>query len=127
METHTEDPKKLTTIQKLIPILVSFLLFAVSVVYRNYMVEISKKKNPSNEFEAAKFVLISSMLFHVIFYIIVPVLFFVISDGIDSTIKLYVISEQARTYIVMQLILCIIDVPYQIWKNKKIKCLSDQR
>ena len=38
METHTEDPKKLSTVQKLIPIIVSFLLFAVSVVYRNYMV-----------------------------------------------------------------------------------------
>jgi hypothetical protein len=50
-----------------------------------------------------------------------------VNDGIDTTIKLYVISEQARTYIVLQLILCIIDISYQLWKSKKFRCLSDQR
>ncbi len=67
------------------------------------------------------------MLFHIIFYIIVPVIFFAVDDGIDRTIKLFVISEQARTFIVMQMILCIIDIPYQMWKSRKIKCLGDQR
>lgn len=38
METHTEDPKKLSAFQKVFPILVSFGLFAVSVFYRNFMV-----------------------------------------------------------------------------------------
>jgi len=69
----------------------------------------------------------STMLFHIIFYIIIPTIFFSIGDGINSTIKLYVISEQARTFILMQLIICIFDIPYQIWKKRKIKCLSDQR
>jgi hypothetical protein len=67
------------------------------------------------------------MLFHIIFYIIIPVLFFTVNDGIDPTIKLFVISEQARTFVVLQLILCIIDIPYQIWKKRKTKSLGDQR
>lgn len=67
------------------------------------------------------------MIFHIIFYIVIPVVFFSVDDGIDSTVKLFVISEQARTFIVMQLILCMIDIPYQMWKAKKTKSLSDQR
>lgn len=67
------------------------------------------------------------MLFHIIFYIIIPTIFFAVSDGINSTIKLYVIAEQARTFIFMQLVICIIDVPFQFWKSRKIKNLSDQR
>jgi hypothetical protein len=67
------------------------------------------------------------MLFHIVFYIIIPVGFFSINDGIDSTIKLYVISDQARTFIVMQLILCIIDIPFQMWRRRKTRCLADQR
>ena len=50
LKTNTEDPKDLSNLQKATPIIISFLLFAVSVLYRNYMVEISKRKNPFNEY-----------------------------------------------------------------------------
>jgi len=86
-----------------------------------------KKRNPLNEYEASAFVLFSSMIFHIVFYVIIPSLFFFIQDGINTTVKLYVISQQARTFIIMQIILCFIDVPYRIWKSKKTKVLSDQR
>jgi hypothetical protein len=67
------------------------------------------------------------MIFHIVFYVITPTLFFFLKDGIDTTVKLYVISQQARTFIIMQMILCFIDIPYRIWKNKKISVLGDQR
>lgn len=67
------------------------------------------------------------MLFHLLFYIIIPVLFFVIPNKIVTTTKLFVIADQARTFIFLQLLVNIIDVPYQFWKSKKIKSLSDQR
>ena len=46
---------------------------------------------------------------------------------LSSTIKLYVIAQQARAFIVLQIIFVIIDLPFRMWKNKKIKALSDQR
>jgi len=69
----------------------------------------------------------SSMLFHIIFYIIIPTLFFMIGSEINPTVKLYVIATQARTFIVIQLIICIVDLPYQIWQIKKTRSLADQR
>lgn len=54
-------------------------------------------------------------------------MFFTFGSTINKTVKLYVISEQARTFIILQLILAIVDVTYQNWKSKKTACLSDQR
>jgi hypothetical protein len=85
------------------------------------------RRNPLNEFAASKFVLMSTVLFHLVFYIIIPTVFFSVPNSINQTIKLYVIADQARTFVIIQLIISIIDVPYQTWKNKKVKNLSDQR
>lgn len=67
------------------------------------------------------------MLFHLLFYIVLPVIFFAIPNSINSTTKLFVIAAQAHTFVILQLILNLIDIPYQMWKSKKIKNLSDQR
>ena len=49
------------------------------------------------------------------------------SNDINPTVKLYVISQQARTFILVQLIIVIVDIPFRMWKNKKVRSLSDQR
>ena len=69
----------------------------------------------------------TTVFFHLIFYIILPTVFYGITNGINQTVKLYVISDQAQTFVLVQLIIVIVDVPYRIWKRKKIESLSDQR
>lgn len=71
--------------------------------------------------------LITCLTFHLLFYIIIPTFFFMFPGEISETVKLYVISEQARTFIVVQIVIVSVDLPYRIWKNKKVKALSDQR
>jgi hypothetical protein len=68
----------LTTFQKILPILISFILVAISIVYRNYMVEISNNRHPLNDFEKSKFVLMTCVLFHFVFYLIIPTIFFTV-------------------------------------------------
>ena len=48
-------------------------------------------------------------------------------NSLNPTVKLYVIAQQARTFILVQLLIVIIDIPFRMWKNRKIKSLSDQR
>lgn len=69
----------------------------------------------------------TTVLFHLVFYIIMPTVFFAIPNGISRSVKLYVISEQARTFIIIQLLIVLIDLPYRMWKSQKVKSLSDQR
>ncbi len=67
------------------------------------------------------------MLFHILFYILIPILFFAIPNYIGETAKLFVIASQAHTFVILQVILSLFDIPYQMWKSKKLKNLSDQR
>ena len=67
------------------------------------------------------------MAFHIIIYIILPVSFFAISSSTSRTTKLFVIAWQATIFFIFQIIVIVIDIPFQIWKNKKTSCLSDQR
>ena len=71
--------------------------------------------------------LITCMSFHILFYILEPTFFFMNPNDISSTVKLYVIGQQALTFLVVQLTLMVLDVPYRVWKNKKLRALSDQR
>ena len=67
------------------------------------------------------------MCFHILFYILEPTFFFMYPNDISSTVKLYVIGQQALTFLVVQLTLMVLDVPYRVWKSKKLRALSDQR
>jgi hypothetical protein len=66
-------------------------------------------------------------MFHLLFYIMIPTFFFVFNNGINPSVKLYTISEQARTFIMVQLVLSFIDLGYRIWSTRKVLSLSDQR
>ncbi len=57
----------------------------------------------------------------------IPTFFFVFNNGINPSVKLYTISEQARTFIMVQLVLSFIDLGYRIWSTRKVLSLSDQR
>jgi hypothetical protein len=91
------------------------------------MDRLSEQRNPKDQLERAKFVLISCLTFHLLFYVLIPTFFFVLPGDISETVKLFVISEQARTFIVIQVIIVIVDLPFTLWKKKKVKALSDQR
>lgn len=66
-------------------------------------------------------------MFQLIFYLIIPTIFFKVDNGIYGSVKLFAISSQARTFIIIQLILSFIDSIYRIWKMKKDMTLADQR
>jgi hypothetical protein len=127
LKTKTDNPASLSTFQKFIPTIISILIFSLSLFYRTYMMKLARKKEPLSEFEASKFVLLASMLFHVLFYIVIPVVYFAIPNSVPQTTKLFTIAQQARTFIFLQVLINIIDVPYRLWKSRKTKSLSDQR
>lgn len=118
---------KLNTFEKILPNLTSFALVGLSLIYRSYMDQLSEQRNPKDQLERARFVLITCLTFHVLFYIIIPTLFFFLPSEISDTVKLYVVAEQAKTFILVQIIIVLVDLPYRIWKRRKVLALSDQR
>lgn len=127
IKAETKRYVHLNTWEKILPNLTAFALVALSIYFRVYMDKLSEERNPKDQLEKARFVLISCLTFHLLFYVIIPTLFFMLPGDISETVKLYVISEQARTFIVIQVIIVLVDLPYRMWKKRKVRALSDQR
>ena len=88
---------------------------------------LGKKRCPRTALEQSQFVLICTVMFHLIFYLLVPTFFFLVDNGISQSVKLFAISSQARTFIFIQLILSSFDSVFRLWRMKKMKSLADQR
>lgn len=120
LKTHTKAETqrfvKLNTFEKILPNLTALALVGLSIYFRIYMDKLSEQRNPKDQLEKARFVLITCLTFHVLFYIIIPTFFFMVPSEISETVKLYVISEQATAFVVIQVIIVIVDLPYRIWK-----------
>lgn len=131
MRTHikseTKRFTKLNTFEKILPDILALVQVSIAISFRIYMTKLSDERNPKDEVEKSKFVLLSVVTFHILFYILIPTFFFMYPNNLNPTVKLYVIAQQARTFIIIQLIIIIVDMPYRIWKNKKVQALSDQR
>lgn len=114
------DPSDLSSFQKILMILIGILLFIIANWYQTYMTKVARKRYPLSEFEASKFVLLTSMVYHLTFWIIMPVVYFSIPSSTNQTTKLFVIAQQAAVFLVLQIVFIIIDLPYRMWKNRKI-------
>ena len=67
-------------------------MVTIAILYRLYMQKLAEKRNPKNELEKARFVLMTTVLFHLVFYLILPAVFYLIPNGLNPTIKLYSVS-----------------------------------
>lgn len=99
----------------------------MSILFRMYMEVLAERRHPKTYLESSKFVLATTVMFHLIFYLLIPTLFFVIDNGINQSIKLYALSQQAQIFILIQMVMSSIDFVFRMWRVKKIRALSDQR
>ena len=94
LRTHVKaQTNQLNTFEKILPNLTALGLAALSVYFRVYMERISEQRNPKDHLEKSRFVLITCLTFHILFYVIIPTVFFMIPEGkISDTVRLYIIS-----------------------------------
>lgn len=78
IKVETKKFVRLNTFEKILPNLTAFALVALSIFFRIYMDKLSEQRNPKDQLEKARFVLITCLTFHVLFYIIIPTLFFML-------------------------------------------------
>jgi hypothetical protein len=82
----------LTLAEKFLPALIALLMMAMSVGFRMYMEVLASRRNPKTYLEHSKFVLATTVMFHLIFYLLIPTIFFVTDNGINQSIKLYTVA-----------------------------------
>jgi hypothetical protein len=117
----------LTLAEKFLPNVIALLMMAISVGFRMYMEVLGEQRHPKTYLEQSKFVLLTTVMFHLIFYLVVPTIFFVLPNGINQSVKLYAMADQSQTFIIIQLIMSWVDFVFRMWRVKKIRALSDSR
>ncbi len=77
----------------------------------------------------SEFVFIVSMtvLFHELFYLILPIAFFFTASGFAQNVKLYFLDSQCKIFLIIQLIVALTDNCYCLWSCRKHKLLADSR
>jgi hypothetical protein len=129
LKTHSSNigSAHLTLAEKFLPLLIALVMMAMSVGFRMYMEVLAERRYPKTYLEHSKFVLATTVMFHLIFYLLIPTIFFVSDNNINQSIKLYTLAQQAQTFIIIQLLLSWLDFVFRMWRVKKINALSDQR
>lgn len=82
------------------------------------MQKLSEMRFPNTYTGKAIFVVVTTVVFHFIFYIFIPSLYLFLHKQLRGEI-LSLISSQAISFIVIQIILSAVDLMYCSWNRKK--------
>ena len=110
--------------QTILTNVILLFLVAVALTFRGWMNKLSQMRFPDTFTRRTMFIVITTVLFHVIFYLFIPSLYLRFRED-DRGSVLNLISNQAINFIIVQLILAGCDLMYCCW-NRKRKLVEDQ-
>ena len=116
---HMDEPYH-TIVQNVI------LLFivVVALTFRGWMNKLSEMRFPNTYTRRTMFIVITTVLFHFIFYLFIPSIYLAFdTDNRGSILTLF--SNQAITFIVVQVVLSGMDLMYCCW-NRRRKAVEDE-
>ena len=110
---HMEQPW-LAIVQNII----LFFLVAVALTFRSWMNKLSEMRFPNTYTRRTMFIVITTVLFHFIFYLFIPSSYLRFSDNMRGSI-LNLISNQALTFIIVQIVLAGFDLMFCCWNRRR--------
>jgi hypothetical protein len=105
-------------LQTIVTNIVLFLLVAVALTFRGWMNRLSEMRFPDTLTHRTMFIVITTVLFHFIFYLIIPSLYLRFREDVRGSV-LNLISFQAINFIIVQVILSGFDLMYCCWNRKR--------
>lgn len=94
-----------------------FIVF-VGLTFRSLMNKLSEMRYPNTFTNRAMFIVITTVLFHFIFYLFIPNFYLLFHDDLRGAI-LSLISNQAINFIIVQVTLAGFDLMYCCWNRAK--------
>ena len=104
----------LTIVQNLILL----FLVAVALTFRSWMNRLSEMRFPNTYTRRTMFIVITTVLFHFIFYLFIPSSYLRFSEDMRGSI-LNLISNQALNFIIVQVVLAGFDMMFCCWSKRR--------
>jgi hypothetical protein len=81
-------------------------------------------RRPNTQTNRTMFIVITTVLFHFIYYILIPTFYLKFSQIVDKNKVLFIITNQTFNFLLVQFILAKLDFIFCQW-NRKLKKILD--
>ena len=108
---------------RIVQSIILILVVAVGLTFRQLMGYLSEMRYPNTYTSRTMFIVITTVLFHFLFYLIIPSTYLRFNEDLRGPV-LNLISNQAITFIIVQIILAGFDLMYCCW-NRRRKIVQD--
>ena len=121
-----EDRKTINASEKFWSTFIALLIVALALIFRAFMNKLADMRRPNTQTSRTLFIVSATVIYHFIYFLILPTLYFVAADEQRSR-KLYSISYQALNFLVVQLLIAGFDLFYCCWDRGRNKIFSKGR
>jgi hypothetical protein len=99
------------------------LIFVViiALTFRVLMNHLSEMRYPNTQTSRSMFIIVTTVLFHFVYYLIIPTIYFVVAEDQLKNKTLLVVTNQTINFLVIQFILAQVDLMYCFWSRRQVK------
>lgn len=101
------------------------LMVPIALTFRQLMNKLSQMRRPNTLTHRTIYIILTTVLFHFIYYIIIPTFYLKFSSKVDQNKVLFIITNQTFNFLLVQHILAYLDFIYCQW-NKRLKKVQDE-
>lgn len=101
------------------------VMVAMALTFRQFMNRLSEMRMPNTQTSRTMFIVLTTVLFHFIYYIVIPTFYLRFSQKVDKNRTLFIITNQTFNFLLVQFILAGIDLMFCTW-NKRLKKVNDE-
>lgn len=119
-----QDRKTINSGEKLWSTFMALFIIAMALVFRAFMNKLADMRRPNTQTSRTLFIVSTTVVYHFIYFLILPTLYFVATDDDERSRKLYSISYQALNFLVIQFLIAGFDLFYCCWDRGRSKILA---
>jgi hypothetical protein len=96
------------------------LMVPLALTFRQLMNKLSEMRRPNTLTNRTMFIVITTVLFHFIYYILIPTFYLKFSQIVEKNKVLFIITNQTFNFLIVQFILAKVDFIFCQW-NRRLK------
>ena len=101
--------------------IILIILVIIALTFRFLMNKLSEMRYPNTQTSRTMFIVVTTVLFHFLYYIIIPTLYYWQADDNIKNKTLLVITNQTVNFLIVQFILAAVDLMHCCWTKRKRK------
>lgn len=103
----------------------ALVVVALALIFRQIMNFLSELRHPNTQTSKTMFIVCTTVIYHFIYFLIAPTIFFLLAKKEEKSLQLHSISYQALNFVIVQLILAGFDIFYCCWASNSTKLLNN--